>query len=579
MNNAMNPPLYTNQSEKKGVVLNRMYTGSYLSSNLGHEVINMFQDDQGNHYLYLNAKGNYAKMHEGKISDMLLVRYVGLNEGKSVVQVLGWAKGLEAVPGTAESYKGYDENSGIFQEQQKYINDKKITYGCANLIELFKGSDQQNIYVTYYAAEFYRPQLPIYIQYVNDEDLLKPSGQAEIKPKVDKVVLTLSGYQFGKATLKQYIYPTGEKNAKFKLDKRKTTHKEAVNSSDDATVVRYVMEKRHSDWEELLILLDEHYKVDGQHIWKKDGDKSNTVEKEGLNSFKEDHKEISLFDIMPKLQRDENCFSDALKFFMNRDKEAWEEIFKKMCSDDNIGTILSVDREKDATISNKKNSDEDASEDPNSDNTSSAQSGGGRIDLLIRTEKAYIVIENKIKSGINSKESDLDQDQLDRYSDYVCFRIIGDYINGLEDTQEKSDLKDIYDKITATNFRDKKGTIEDKIGIPVFDKNFPIKAYFFVLAPDYNMPDQEQLYRKGYLPLYYSTLTSKYAKNGDAVKEKMSLYHAAHKSENLWSAFYDAMKRHSYDYENDSLYEDMKNTFFARIQNCPKVSPNIDENA
>lgn len=566
-------------SEKKGIVLNRMYTGSYLSSNLGHEVINMFQDDQGNHYLYLNAKGNYAKMHEGKISDMLLVRYVGLNEGKSVVQVLGWAKGLEAVPGTAESYKGYDEKSGIFREQQKYINDKKITYGCANLIELFKGSDQQNIYVTYYAAEFYRPQLPIYIQYVNDEDLLKPSGQAEIKPEVDKVVLTLSGYQFGKATLKQYIYPTGEKNAKFKLDKRKTTHKEAVNSSDDATVVRYVMEKRHRDWEELLILLDEHYKVDGQHIWKKDGDKSNTVEKEGLNSFKEDHKEISLFDIMPKLQRDENCFSDALKFFMNRDKEAWEEIFKKMCSDDNIGTILSVDREKDATISNKKNSDEDASEDPNSDNTSSAQSGGGRIDLLIRTEKAYIVIENKIKSGINSKESDLDQDQLDRYSDYVCFRIIGDYINGLEDTQEKSDLKDIYDKITATNFRDKKGTIEDKIGVPVFDKNFPIKAYFFVLAPDYNMPDQEQLYRKGYLPLYYSTLTSKYAKNGDAVKEKMSLYHAAHKSENLWSAFYDAMKRHSYDYENDSLYEDMKNTFFARIQNCPKVSPNIDENA
>ena len=100
-----------------------------------------------------------------------------------------------------------------------------------------------------------------------------------------------------------------------------------------------------------------------------------------------------------------------------------------------------------------------------------------------------------------------------------------------------------------------------------------------MLAPDYNMPDQEQLDRKGYLPLYYSTLTSKNAKNGHAVMEKMSLYHAAHKSENLWSAFYDAMKRHSYDYENDSLYEDMKNTFFARIQNCPKVSPNIDENA
>ena len=63
MNNNTTPPLFTDQSEKKGIVLNRMYTGSYLSSNLGHEVINMFQDDQGKHYLYLNAKGNYANLH------------------------------------------------------------------------------------------------------------------------------------------------------------------------------------------------------------------------------------------------------------------------------------------------------------------------------------------------------------------------------------------------------------------------------------------------------------------------------------------------------------------------------------
>ena len=67
MNNNPPPPLFTDQSEKKGIVLNRMYTGSYLSSNLGHEVINMFQDDQGKHYLYLNAKGNYANMHHMQI--------------------------------------------------------------------------------------------------------------------------------------------------------------------------------------------------------------------------------------------------------------------------------------------------------------------------------------------------------------------------------------------------------------------------------------------------------------------------------------------------------------------------------
>ena len=188
---------------------------------------------------------------------------------------------------------------------------------------------------------------------------------------------------------------------------------------------------------------------------------------------------------------------------------------EKICRDDNLGKIVSVKREKDATISK--------------DNK------GGRIDLLIRTENAYIVIENKIKSDVNRSQGDpKGENQLDRYIEYINHCVEG---NGY------------------------------------------IKSYFIILAPDYNMPDEEE--RKGYEPLYYSTLVGKLkdgTKNTEVV-EMMKQYHEAHKNENLWSAFYDAMQRHSYDYENDSLYEDMKNTFFARIQNCPKVSPNIDENA
>ena len=527
MNNNTTPPLFTEQSEKKGIVLNRMYTGSYLSSNLGHEVINLFQDDQGKHYLYLNAKGNYANMHHMQISDMLLVRYAGVNEGKSEVQVLGWTKGLEPVFGSNESCKGYDENSGIFIDQQTFINDNKITYGGADLIKLFEGSDQQNIYITYSATEFYRPQIPVYIQYVTEEDLLNTPSQATIHEEVDKIILNLSGYQFGKATLKQYIYPATNKNGKFKLDKRKKTHQEAVKKSGADRVVMGVMEKREADWNVLLKLLDEGFAVDGQPLWKKDEPKSKTVYEEGLNSFEKHHTEISLFDIMPKLQRDENCFSDALKFFMNRDKDAWEEIFRKMCSDDNIGTILSIDREKDATISDKHKNEDQAADVDNNDNSS-----GGRIDLLIRTENAYIVIENKIKSDINRTKGDSKgEDQLDRYKQYIKHCMA---------EQEN------------------------------------IKSYFFILAPDYNMPSLEE--RKGYVPLYYSILVGKSKKglNNEEVVKLMRQYHETHKNENLWSAFHDAMKRHSYDYENDSLYEDMKNTFFTRIQ---KVSSNKDNNA
>ena len=581
MNNTTNLPLSTDQSEKTGIVLNRMYTGRYLSTNLGHEVINMFQDDNGGHYLYLNAKGNYAKIHHDQISDMLLVRYAGVNKGKSEVQVIGWAKVLEQVEGAGDTYQGYEEDGSIFTKQREYITENKIKYGGENLIKLFEGSDQQNIYITYSAAEFYRPQIPVYIQYINEEELLNTEGnESGIQKETDTIILNLSGYQFGKATLKQYIYPTSNKNGQFKLDKRKKTHQEAVKNEGADKVVEIVMKKRESDWEVLRELLDKGFTtIDEKPLWEKDGEKSKTVYEEGLNFFKEHHKEISLFDIMPKLQRDENCFSDALKFFMNRDKKEWEDIFKKMCSDDNIGAILSIEREKDATISNKENSGEGTSDVINNDNVSSAQSGGGRIDLLIRTENAYIVIENKIKSDINSKESDLEaQNQLDRYRDYVCFRIIKDYINALQDPQVKCKLNELYNHITATNFSKKKKEIEDIIDSSVLDENFPIKAYFFVLAPDYNKLDQELLSSKGYKLLYYSTLTDfKKAKNGEDVMKMISSYHKAHQYENLWSAFYNAMLRHSYDCENDSLYEDMKNTFFARIQKCRKSR--IDENA
>ena len=151
--------------EPKGIVLNRMYTGSYLSTNLGHEVINMFQADNGKHYLYLNAKGNFATEHKGQISEMLLVRYAGENK----VEVLAWANGLTEVPGADNTYKKFKQDSAIFNMQKKYIEEANITYGNQGLIEIFGTSEQQNVYITYQAENFYRPQKRIYIQYEVDE--------------------------------------------------------------------------------------------------------------------------------------------------------------------------------------------------------------------------------------------------------------------------------------------------------------------------------------------------------------------------------------------------------------------------
>ena len=75
------------KNEGKAIVINRMYVGDYLSSNLGHEVINMYTADNGNHYLYLNAYGNFSKEHTDKVGYMLLAKYYA----EGVLEVIGKA--------------------------------------------------------------------------------------------------------------------------------------------------------------------------------------------------------------------------------------------------------------------------------------------------------------------------------------------------------------------------------------------------------------------------------------------------------------------------------------------------------
>lgn len=273
-----------------------------------------------------------------------------------------------------------------------------------------------------------------------------------------------------------------------------------------------------------------------------------------------------MFDIVPKLQRDENCFSDILKHFMNRDKMDWKGILENLCKNTNIGEIREIVREKDATIVKKKTE------------TDTSDSNGGRIDILIRTDNAYIVIENKIKSDINSKKSDgIDGNQLKRYRDYVKYCIIGDYINNLTDGKEKEKLGNGYKDITPSdlpNFEDSVKVVYEENGKPLPE----IKEYFFVLAPDYNMPDKRLLEKHGYKALYYSVLVGKDkdVNNPSPIVKLMNGYNAKHQNDDLWSAFYEAMKRHSYSTENQSLYEDMKDTFFARIK---EIRLNQDNNA
>ena len=107
----------------------------------------------------------------------------------------------------------------------------------------------------------------------------------------------------------------------------------------------------------------------------------------------------SLFDICG-IQYNENCFSNALSYFMRKYRSLWREFFKCKIGVD-LGLDFTVVREADAKITGNKNT-------------------GGRIDILLRGAKVMVIIENKIKSDINKLDGDaeLNQTQLDRYWNY-----------------------------------------------------------------------------------------------------------------------------------------------------------------
>ena len=288
--------------KKFGIVFNRMYVGKYIFNNLGHEIINMYAADNGNHYLYLNATGNFEKSHKDKIDTMLLTKSYKQN----IVEVIGLATGLKDVPGAEKSLgRNYKEkNNDILQEQKNYIeNEGKISYGGASILDIFNDAEQQSIFITYKAEKFYKPKRRIFIAFGIDSDNKELPNDSELLVKLTQL-------NWAKTSLKQYLYPKDATNEDYK------TIENSVKNSD---------------------------------LWKED----NTKVDSNVDIAK---REISLIDIC-QIQNDENCFSNMLAYFMQQKqyRKLWTEFFKA------IGITLeenySVTREKSAKIENNDNQD------------------------------------------------------------------------------------------------------------------------------------------------------------------------------------------------------------------------------
>ena len=138
---------------KDVIVLNRMYAGNYLSANIGHEVINLFKADNGNHYLYLNATGDFDKKYEGRIKYMLLTKY----HTEGMVEIIGLATGLEDVYTPTNRSKDKNVVDDKILAAQKAFCDREggVKYGGVSIFDIFK-SGQQSIYITFKAKKLFK---------------------------------------------------------------------------------------------------------------------------------------------------------------------------------------------------------------------------------------------------------------------------------------------------------------------------------------------------------------------------------------------------------------------------------------
>lgn len=164
-----------------------MFVGDYCQENIGHEIINVYQADNGKFYVYLNSTGDFAYDKKGQVEFVVLTRNCPI---PNAVQVIGKAKVRREL---------FNPDKVVDQKKEDEI--KSIKYGGASIVNLFNANTHdQNIYVTYEVEEIIEPREDLFISF---------DSQSSVTGK--KIIyLNKSGSQsdaikMARASLKQYV--------------------------------------------------------------------------------------------------------------------------------------------------------------------------------------------------------------------------------------------------------------------------------------------------------------------------------------------------------------------------------------
>ena len=318
------------------LLINQLFAGGYLDEgeNIGHEVINFFKDDNGNHNLFITKSG---KVSGHKIENILFVRHI---DAKITFEVIGMAKGISTI---------------------KSEEIKNITYSGFKLEQIFRSNtyhgekDTVTTPVTFRTRNFFVP--------------------------LNRIFITLDD--------------------NFRFDGSTIIHLE----SDEKVLVPQSMRRYFSDntkeYQQLLNKL-----INDTSLWNE----NNVIDALILDGMV--HNQPPSFLEVIKKNHDENIFSNLISYFF----EYSHSSFQKFAAESNLLNIknMSADFEliREKTVSKVTENDSDKP----------LKESKERIDIWIESDKDIIVIENKIKSGINgivSKDQGKQSSQLNSYYKYA----------------------------------------------------------------------------------------------------------------------------------------------------------------
>lgn len=158
--------------KKNVIILNHMFTGNYLQDNIGHEIINLFSDDNGDQYIYLCKDGVFNR---ADINVEYIVQVRRPDKTTRTLEIINVASDIQ-VCGNNEDKKPIP------------------VYGGKSIYNIFKHNNkQQEVCATFKAGTMLKSDDPLYIWY----------GNQSAAPGLNGTVLT--NYNPSQQ-LREYIY-------------------------------------------------------------------------------------------------------------------------------------------------------------------------------------------------------------------------------------------------------------------------------------------------------------------------------------------------------------------------------------